>query len=138
MSLNDQSRKPFYCSNCRQEGHKKNNCPSLNPVAKSNFTHYYPQLLSTQSQYMPPASNDDDDNSGGYDEENNRWTSEFGGVNDTTIGALGWKADKPSDFAIKGNSKYITKLLGWFMDVPISIKDKDGITITVRAVLLIT
>ncbi|KAF0383801.1 hypothetical protein F8M41_011710 [Gigaspora margarita] len=131
MSLNDQSRKPFYCSNCEQEEHKKNNCPSLNPVAKSNFTRYYPQLPSTQSQYMPPASDDDDDNSGGYDEENNRWTSEFGGVNDATIGALGWKADKPSDFAIKGNSKHITKSLGWFMDIPISIKDKDGKTVTV-------
>lgn len=77
MSLNDQSRKPFYCSNCGQEGHKKNNCPSLNPVAKSNFTRYYPQLPSTQSQYTPPASDDDDDNSGGYDEENNRWTGYY-------------------------------------------------------------
>ena len=47
ISLNDQSRKPFYCSNCGQEGHKKNNCPKLNPVAKSNFTRYYPQLPST-------------------------------------------------------------------------------------------
>jgi hypothetical protein len=43
LSLNDQSRKPFYCSNCGQEGHKKNSCPRLNPVAKSNFTQcYYP------------------------------------------------------------------------------------------------
>ena len=50
ISLNDQSRKPFYCSNCGQEGHKKNNCPRLNPVTKSNFTQcYYPQLSSTQS-----------------------------------------------------------------------------------------
>ena len=50
ISLNDQSQKPFYCSNCGQEGHKKNNCPRLNPVAKSNFTQcYYPQLSSTQS-----------------------------------------------------------------------------------------
>ena len=49
ISLNDQSQKPFYCSNCEQEGHKKNNCPRLNPVAKSNFTQcYYPQLPSTQ------------------------------------------------------------------------------------------
>ncbi|GES92004.1 hypothetical protein GLOIN_2v1735703 [Rhizophagus clarus] len=56
--------------------------------------------------------------------------SEFGGVNDATINALGWKADKPSDFTIKGNSKHITESLGWFMDVPISIKDKDGKTVT--------
>src|SRR4051812_3761015 len=41
ISLNDQSRKPFYCSNCEQEGHKKNNCPRLNPVAKFNFTQCY-------------------------------------------------------------------------------------------------
>ena len=38
--------------------------------------------------------------------------SEFGGVNDATINALGWKADKPSDFAIKGNFKYISESLG--------------------------
>lgn len=56
--------------------------------------------------------------------------SEFGGVNDATINALGWKADKPSDFAIKGNSKHITESLGWFTDVPVSIKDKDGKTVT--------
>ncbi|KAF0521515.1 hypothetical protein F8M41_015798 [Gigaspora margarita] len=77
MTLNDQSRKPFYCSNCGQEGHKKNNFPSLNPVAKSNFTRYYPHLSSTQSQYMPPASDDDADNSSGYDEENNIWTGYY-------------------------------------------------------------
>jgi hypothetical protein len=56
--------------------------------------------------------------------------SEFGGVNDATINALGWKVDKPSDFAIKGNSKYITESLGWYTDVPISVKDKDGKTVT--------
>ncbi|UZO01530.1 uncharacterized protein OCT59_012628 [Rhizophagus irregularis] len=65
ISLNDQSRKPFYCSNCGQEGHKKNNCPRLNPVAKSNFTQcYYPQLPSTQPQYTPPDSDNEED---GYD-----------------------------------------------------------------------
>ncbi|CAG8697027.1 8199_t:CDS:2 [Cetraspora pellucida] len=44
--------------------------------------------------------------------------SEFGGVNDATINALRWKADKPSDFAIKGNSKHISESLGY-------VKDKD-------------
>ena len=75
ISLNDQSRKPFYCSNCGQEGHKKNSCPKLNPVAKSNFTQcYYPQLPSTQPQYTPPASDDDDDDNGGsYEEEMKKW-----------------------------------------------------------------
>ena len=57
--------------------------------------------------------------------------SEFGGVNDATINTLGWKADKPSDFAIKGNSKHITESLGWFTDVPVSIKDKNGKPVTV-------
>jgi len=71
MSLNEQSQKPFYCSNCGQEGHKKNNCPNLNPIAKSNFTCYYPQLPSTQSQYTPPDSDNEEDS---YDEKNNRWT----------------------------------------------------------------
>ncbi|UZO29133.1 uncharacterized protein OCT59_022622 [Rhizophagus irregularis] len=69
ISLNDQSQKPFYCSNCRQEGHKKNNCPRLNPVAKSNFTQcYYPQLPSTQPQYTPPDSDNEED---GYDKVEN-------------------------------------------------------------------
>ena len=38
--------------------------------------------------------------------------SEFGGINDPAIKALEWKADKPSNFAIKGNSKHITDSLG--------------------------
>ncbi|CAG8628887.1 5305_t:CDS:2 [Paraglomus occultum] len=56
--------------------------------------------------------------------------SEFGALNDATINALGWKADKPSNFDIKGNSKHITESLGWFTDVPVTIKDKDGKTVT--------
>ncbi|UZO01019.1 uncharacterized protein OCT59_012128 [Rhizophagus irregularis] len=52
-------------------GHKKNNCPKLNPVAKSNFTQcYYPQLPSTQPQYTPP---DSDNEENGYDKVENRW-----------------------------------------------------------------
>ena len=71
ISLNDQSRKPFYCNNYGQEGHKKNNCPRLNPVAKSNFTQcYYPQLPSTQPQYTPP---DSDNEENGYDKVENGW-----------------------------------------------------------------
>ena len=56
--------------------------------------------------------------------------SEFGALNDATINALRWKADKPSSFDIKGNSKYITESLGWFTDVPVTIKDKDDKTVT--------
>ncbi|CAG8808906.1 6790_t:CDS:2, partial [Cetraspora pellucida] len=40
------------------------------------------------------------------------------------------KANKPSDFNIKGNSKHITELLEWFTDVPVSIKNKDDKTVT--------
>jgi len=67
MSLNDQPQKPFYGSNCGQEGHKKSNCPTSNPVAKSNFTRYYSQFLSTQSQYTPPDSDNDDEECGEND-----------------------------------------------------------------------
>ncbi|CAG8549849.1 16030_t:CDS:2 [Cetraspora pellucida] len=159
---------------------------SKKPVAKSNFTRYYPQLPSTRSQYTPPTSDNEEDNNSGYDEENNsqpetydelipklspamrkmclsrkapekesdKWFSslqylnanindlaisesfldpgsEFGGINDPAIKALGWKADKPSDFAIKGNSKHITDSLGWYTDVPVTMKDEEGKTVTV-------
>ncbi|CAG8479989.1 12019_t:CDS:2 [Acaulospora colombiana] len=36
--------------------------------------------------------------------------SEFGALNDATINVLGWKADKPSNFDIKGNSKHVTTI----------------------------
>ena len=57
--------------------------------------------------------------------------SEFSGINDPAIKVLGWKADKPSNFAIKGNSKYITDSLGWYTDVPVTLKDKKNKMITV-------
>ena len=57
--------------------------------------------------------------------------SEFGGINDPAIKALGWKADKPSNFAIKGNSKHITDSLGWYTDVPVTLKDKEDKTVTI-------
>ena len=57
--------------------------------------------------------------------------SEFGSINDPAIKALGWKADKPSNFAIKGNSKHITDSLGWYTDVPVTLKDKEDKTVTV-------
>ena len=57
--------------------------------------------------------------------------SELGGLNDPAIKALGWKADKPSNFAIKGNSKHITDSLGWYTDVPVTLKDKEDKTVTI-------
>jgi len=58
-------------------------------------------------------------------------SSEFSGINDSAIKALEWKADKPSNFAIKGNSKHITDSLGWYTDVPVILKDKEDKTVTV-------
>ncbi len=57
--------------------------------------------------------------------------SKLDDLNDPAIKTLGWKADKPSNFAIKSNSKHITDSLGWFTDVPITLKDKEGKTVTV-------
>ncbi|CAG8455105.1 8474_t:CDS:2 [Cetraspora pellucida] len=62
--------------------------------------------------------------------KSDEYTSEFERVNDATINALRWKADKPSDFAIKGNSKHIFESLEWYTDVPISVKDKDDKIVT--------
>ncbi|RGB21332.1 hypothetical protein C1646_732518, partial [Rhizophagus diaphanus] len=57
--------------------------------------------------------------------------SKFGGINDPAIKALGWKADKPSNFTIKGNSKHIINSLGWYTNVPVTLKDKEDKTVTV-------
>ncbi|RIA83967.1 hypothetical protein C1645_742694 [Glomus cerebriforme] len=71
----------------------------------------------------------DDSNSNDYNEENNK--CEFSGINDLAIKTLGWKADKPSNFTIKGNFKHITDSLRWYIDVPIILKDKENKTVTV-------
>src|SRR5436305_9444118 len=52
-------------------------------------------------------------------------TSEFSSINDLAIKVLEWKADKPSNFAIKSNFKHITDSLGWYTDVSVTLKDKD-------------
>ncbi|RIA85569.1 hypothetical protein C1645_741466 [Glomus cerebriforme] len=57
--------------------------------------------------------------------------SEFGGINDPAIKALEWKADKLSNFAIRSNSKHITDSLGWYTDVPVTLKDKENKMVTV-------
>ncbi|RGB24723.1 hypothetical protein C1646_725478, partial [Rhizophagus diaphanus] len=57
--------------------------------------------------------------------------SEFGSINNPAIKVLGWKADKPSNFAIKGNSKHIIDSLGWYTDVPVTLKDKEDKMVTV-------
>ncbi|CAG8603282.1 10656_t:CDS:2, partial [Diversispora eburnea] len=57
--------------------------------------------------------------------------SEFNVVNNAFGEALGWKPDLPFDFQYKGNSEHVDKSLGWYTDVLISLKDKEGKTITV-------
>ncbi|CAG8693331.1 11023_t:CDS:1, partial [Acaulospora morrowiae] len=55
--------------------------------------------------------------------------SEIEALNNAAINALEWKADKPSDFNIKGISKHSTESLGWFIDIPVNIKNKNNKTI---------
>ena len=52
--------------------------------------------------------------------------SEFDGFNLATGEALGWKVDKPSKFAVKGNSEHISKALSWYTNVVITLKDMEG------------
>jgi len=52
--------------------------------------------------------------------------SEFDGFNLATVEALGWKVDKPSKFAVKGNSEHISEALGWYTNVAVTLKDMKG------------
>src|SRR6266498_4894199 len=52
--------------------------------------------------------------------------SEFDGFNLATGEALGWKVDKLSKFAVKGNSDYISEALGWYTNVVVIVKDMKG------------
>jgi len=52
--------------------------------------------------------------------------SEFDGMNLATAEVLGWKVDKPSKFAVKGNSEHISEALGWYTDVAVTLKDEKG------------
>ncbi|RIA83579.1 hypothetical protein C1645_833599 [Glomus cerebriforme] len=68
------------------------------------------------------------------EEFNETWDtlgSKFSNINNLAIKALGWKADKLSNFTIKDNSKHITNSLGWYTDMPVTLKDKEDKMITV-------
>ncbi len=52
--------------------------------------------------------------------------SEFDGFNLATGEALGWKVDKPSKFAVKGNSDHISEALGWYTNVAVTLNDMKG------------
>ncbi|PKY34366.1 hypothetical protein RhiirB3_454008 [Rhizophagus irregularis] len=43
-----------------------------------------------------------------------------------TVEALEWKVNKPSKFAVKGNSKYISEALGWYTNVAVTLKNMKG------------
>jgi len=52
--------------------------------------------------------------------------SEFDGFNLATAEELEWKVDKPSKFAVKGNSEHISEALGWYTNVAVTLKDMKG------------
>ena len=52
--------------------------------------------------------------------------SEFDGFNLATAEALGWKVNKLSKFAVKGNSEHISEILGWYTNVAVTLKDMKG------------
>ncbi len=53
-------------------------------------------------------------------------------MNLATAKILGWKVNKSFKFVIKGNSKYISKMLRWYMDVIVILKnEKDKLIITI-------
>jgi len=52
--------------------------------------------------------------------------SEFYRFNLATSEALGWKVDKPSKFAVKGNSDHISEALRWYTNVAVTLKDMKG------------
>ncbi|GBB92444.1 hypothetical protein RclHR1_20020005 [Rhizophagus clarus] len=127
------------------------------PVAQSNFNwSYFTPIKLINPQYTSPDSNDDKDNNcqpKTYDEllpklspamqkmclsrkaqekKSKKDESEFDGFNLATAEALGWKVDKPSKFVVKGNSEYISKALGWYTNVAITLRDeKDKPIVTI-------
>ncbi|RIB04725.1 hypothetical protein C2G38_2221523 [Gigaspora rosea] len=104
--------------------------PAMQKICKSNQSHKVQEETNewfSSIQYLHSNINDLTISNSFLDPD-----SEFGAVNEATIEALEWKNDKQSNFAIKSdNSKHIIESLGWITDVPVSIKDKAGKTVTV-------
>ncbi|CAG8650448.1 20553_t:CDS:2 [Cetraspora pellucida] len=100
----------------RLHSQQNNNSAKFNKIEKgldeTRDASYFKPFTPINFQNTLP---DSDKKNGDNNEEENRWYDLP-------------KANKPSDFTIKGNSKHITKSLGWFTDVPINIKDKNGMT----------
>ncbi|RGB22329.1 hypothetical protein C1646_782218 [Rhizophagus diaphanus] len=58
--------------------------------------------------------------------------SKFDGFNLATAEKLGWKVNKPSKFAVKGNSEHISEVLRWYTNVAVTLKDmKRNLIITI-------
>ena len=104
--------------------------PAMQRICKSNQSHKVQEESNewfSSIQYLHSNINDLTISNSFLDPG-----SEFSAINNATIEMLEWENDKQSDFAIKSdNSKHITESLGWITDVPISIKDKAGKTVTV-------
>ncbi|PKK61639.1 hypothetical protein RhiirC2_791512 [Rhizophagus irregularis] len=128
--LSDLFQKQSYIQKCEifnETGHSKSQCPRQ--VAKSNLTcTYFTPLRPIIPQY---TYSDKEQDLNGEDPE-----SKFCGINDMAINTLGWEIDKPSDFTVKGNSKHTSESLGWLTDVPISVKDKNGKTVTATGIFI--
>ncbi|CAG8683005.1 7441_t:CDS:2 [Cetraspora pellucida] len=146
--LTNQFQKVYICKCviCGETGYSKDSCPNRQ-IARSNFNRsaYFKPLTPINFQNTPPDSDNEEE---GYDEENNRWTSFHHRYKKCACPERLWRRsqknqmsgfhlystsiiDEPSDFAIKGNSKHITDSLEWYTDVPVTMKDKEGKTVTV-------
>ncbi|CAG8656161.1 10944_t:CDS:2, partial [Acaulospora colombiana] len=106
-------------------------------IAKSNFTRsYFTPLKSLYPQY------EDDDNSG-YEEENGIWldndSEKKKQVNEPYDQQLPKLSPEIRKMCLSqkildlnsGNSKHITDSLGWYTDVPVTLKDKENKTVTI-------
>ncbi|RIB25285.1 hypothetical protein C2G38_2166264 [Gigaspora rosea] len=73
---------------------------------KNDLDLAYSPLTPINFQNTPLGSDNEEED---YDEENNRWT----------------------EYDLPGNSKHITDSLGWYTDVPVTIKNKEKQTVMV-------
>ncbi|GET03007.1 hypothetical protein GLOIN_2v1778046 [Rhizophagus clarus] len=141
------------CDTCGETGHSKSSCPKQ--IARSNFNQgYFKPLTPINFQNTPPDSDNDGD---GYDEENNRCQPETydellpklspamrkmclsrkaleeKSKKDEWFSSLQYLNANINDLLISNSfldsaSEFCS--LGWFTDVPISIRDKDGKIVT--------
>ncbi|RIB29327.1 hypothetical protein C2G38_2238962 [Gigaspora rosea] len=100
------------------------------PVA-STYRYFF-SLIPFQFQYTSPDSDDNEDEKVQEKEsKSDEWFSSLQylhcNINDLLI--TNSFLDSVSEFG-EGNYKHISESLGWYTDVPISVKDKDGKIVT--------